>query len=136
MLHLLILTLSTHQAALTRCSLQADRLTAALRKGTTEAFATDDGELQLGGRFVWKKKIEHELQGGARTKDIYERERKNTEAERKVSTHRKAYCCNDPRIICTSQNQSLPSPTSSSLLVQVFASQFAGHHVGVLHVFQ
>jgi hypothetical protein len=65
-------------------SLQADRLTAALRKGTTEAFATDDGQLQLGSRFVWKKKIESELQGGAKTKDIYEREKKNTEAERRV----------------------------------------------------
>lgn len=63
---------------------QADRLTAALRKGTTEAFATDDGELQLGSRFVWRKKIEGELQGGAKTKDIYEREKKNTEAERRV----------------------------------------------------
>ena len=64
---------------------QADRLTKALRKGNPEAFANDQGELQLGGRFVWKKKIERELQGGARTKDIYERERMNTEAERKVS---------------------------------------------------
>jgi len=64
--------------------MQADRLTTALRKGTTEAFATDDGELQLGSRFVWKKKIECELQGGAKTKDIYEREKKNTEAERRV----------------------------------------------------
>lgn len=34
---------------------------------------------------MWKKKIEKELQDGARTKDIYERERMNTDAERKVS---------------------------------------------------
>ena len=66
--------------------MQADRLTKALRKGNAEPFADDQGELQLGGRFVWKKKIERELQDGARTKDIYERERMNTEAERKVSS--------------------------------------------------
>ena len=66
--------------------MQADRLTKALRKGngSAEPFADDQGELQLGGRFVWKKKIERELQDGARTKDIYERERMNTDAERQV----------------------------------------------------
>lgn len=65
-------------------TLQADRLAKALKKGNSEPFANDQGELQLGSRFVWKKKLEKELQGGARTKDIYERERLNTEAERKV----------------------------------------------------
>lgn len=65
--------------------MQADRLAKALGKGNAEPFANDQGELQLGGRFVWKKKIERELQGGARTKDIYEREQANTEAERKVT---------------------------------------------------
>lgn len=52
--------------------------------GEPEPYTNDQGELQLGGRFVWKKKIEKELQGGARTKDIYERERAKTEAERRV----------------------------------------------------
>lgn len=66
--------------------LQADRLTKALKKGTAEAVATDQGELQLNGRFVWKKKLERELQGGAKTKDLYARERANTDADRKVRT--------------------------------------------------
>ena len=40
---------------------------------------------------MWKKKIEKELQDGARTKDIYERERMNTDAERKVTISMPAY---------------------------------------------
>ena len=65
--------------------LQANRISKALRKDTEEAYADDQGQLQIGGKFVWKKKIEQDLHSGARARDIYDRERRNTQAEREVN---------------------------------------------------
>ena len=71
--------------------MQAARLIKDLRKDNSELYADDQGELQLGSNFVWMKKIEKELQLGGKPKDIYKRERMNTEAERRVSSHTYAF---------------------------------------------
>ena len=64
--------------------MQALKISKALNKGTEQSY-DDQGQLKLSGKFVWTKKIQQDLQSGTRAKDIYEKERRNTLAEREVN---------------------------------------------------
>ena len=64
--------------------LQAEKVTKHLQKGTTQAYADDEGGLHLANRFVWKKKIAKDIQEGATVKEVTAKVKSSGELDRQA----------------------------------------------------